>query len=337
MTTQYFSHDVNAQQDDKCVRLLQELGWKGYGLFWGLIERLNAQETGRIAYNPKGLAWSLHVSEKVLNKVLTEYDLFKFTEDGKYFWSESVLRRREMRLSKYGSKKSSEAQSDKPKRKPGRPRKNPLPEETATEAVVATVISDEQKQENETVINTIESVNVESVTTEPNVAPVQSVQEVTIQPSIIHAEPAQNDDYWYGDNIGQTNCSEQVIKLWNNIFKGTKRVYKGISLSPIAYSYLCETLREYSLQDIESAFKFARNDNFTWQLESTLKPKNIQLLLAKEEHQKEQSQNVTGQKYNSDDKSNSNWLNDHDWSQYESNWAESELIEDTRESGFNVA
>jgi len=30
----YFSHDSNARQDEKIIKLRMKLGWEGYGLYW---------------------------------------------------------------------------------------------------------------------------------------------------------------------------------------------------------------------------------------------------------------------------------------------------------------
>lgn len=132
MATQYFSHDVNAHRDDKCVKLLHVLGWKGYGIFWGIIERMSERDDCVLAYNPADLAWSLRVTEKFLVRVLTEFDLFVFSEDGKYFWSESARRRLAMRTTKIKRATKTlnvdaiEEYSDEEtsKKRRGRPRKN---------------------------------------------------------------------------------------------------------------------------------------------------------------------------------------------------------------------
>jgi len=36
----YFSHDANAQDDEKILDLRADYGWEGYGLFWAVIEEI---------------------------------------------------------------------------------------------------------------------------------------------------------------------------------------------------------------------------------------------------------------------------------------------------------
>ena len=36
----WFQHDSNAQHDERVLELRAEYGWEGYGLFWGLVEKM---------------------------------------------------------------------------------------------------------------------------------------------------------------------------------------------------------------------------------------------------------------------------------------------------------
>jgi general stress protein YciG len=44
----YFSHDANAQEDPKCIILIEQLGMEGFGLFWGLVERLRMEKNYKL-------------------------------------------------------------------------------------------------------------------------------------------------------------------------------------------------------------------------------------------------------------------------------------------------
>ena len=96
--TFYFSHDLGARNDPKLINLQMELGHEGKGLFWDLIEILYEQDGYIFECDIKSISFALHADYERIKIVLTSYDLFKFGE-GKY-WSESVLRRLEIRYSK---------------------------------------------------------------------------------------------------------------------------------------------------------------------------------------------------------------------------------------------
>ena len=48
MAQNWFKHDYNAKSDDKILELRACHGWKGYGLFYALIERMAGNEIGAI-------------------------------------------------------------------------------------------------------------------------------------------------------------------------------------------------------------------------------------------------------------------------------------------------
>lgn len=252
---QYFSHDVNAQNDDKCIRLIRELGWEGYGVFWGLIERMSGCEECQLVYNPSDLAWSMHVDEELLVRVITEFGFFVFSEDGAKFWSESARRRLSLRTHKRPYAKSSD---DKPKRKRGRPRKNPLPDES-------------QKETQET--------GEQNFTQQEEVQPA-----VTETPATV----VETDILFDDEDYSQPNQGEEVIKLWNSVFGGTKQAYKGLALDAISYQRMKESFTSgFTIRDLEKAFQCAKADTFCWLLRDALKKDNIQRLLAKEEKKNE--------------------------------------------------
>jgi hypothetical protein len=94
----YFSHDANAKDDPKILQLRMEMGWEGYGLFWALIEMLRNESDHRMRTHYKSIAFALHTHEDSIKKLINDFDLFAI--DGEYFWSESLLKRMEMKESK---------------------------------------------------------------------------------------------------------------------------------------------------------------------------------------------------------------------------------------------
>ena len=114
----YFSHDSNARNSDKLMKVRMKLGAEGYGIFFMLIERLREEEGYKSTIDYDTLAFDLRVEPEKVKQIVENYDLFKFTEDGKYFYSDSFNERMEMmdkraqqRISK--AKKAAEARWNK--------------------------------------------------------------------------------------------------------------------------------------------------------------------------------------------------------------------------------
>ena len=114
----YFSHDSNARNSDKLMKVRMKLGAEGYGIFFMLIERLREEEGYKSTIDYDTLAFDLRVEPEKVKQVVENYDLFKFTEDGKYFYSDSFNERMEMmdvraQQRKSKSKKAAEARWNK--------------------------------------------------------------------------------------------------------------------------------------------------------------------------------------------------------------------------------
>lgn len=81
----YFSHDGNAQDDPKCIILIQEMGMEGYGIFWALVEKLRSESEFMLPIsvcNAFALRW--HASAEKVKKVITDYNLFEIVDDKFY-------------------------------------------------------------------------------------------------------------------------------------------------------------------------------------------------------------------------------------------------------------
>lgn len=96
---QYFPHDYNARGDENIIALMSEHGMAGYGIYWILVEKL-FEADGYLEANYKLLAFDLRVDAATIKNVVEESKLFK-VKGGKFF-SESVLRRLEIRRAKSG-------------------------------------------------------------------------------------------------------------------------------------------------------------------------------------------------------------------------------------------
>lgn len=86
----YFSHDANAQDDPKCMVLIDQLGMEGYGIFWALVEKLRAEKEYKlplITIEPFAKRWG--TSKEKINAVIKNYSLFVIENDT-FFYSERL-------------------------------------------------------------------------------------------------------------------------------------------------------------------------------------------------------------------------------------------------------
>ena len=90
----YFSHDSNARNDQRLMKVRMQYGMEGYGIYFGIIEIL--RETENYTLNLKDIpsvAFDLRIELSVLEEIISNYDLFKI--DGDLFYSRSLKRRLE--------------------------------------------------------------------------------------------------------------------------------------------------------------------------------------------------------------------------------------------------
>lgn len=87
----YFSHDSNARNDVKVIKLRRQLGLEGYGLYWCLIEMLRDTPDYKLPIDAvDDIAFSLNISKEKVETVINNYDLF--TIDDMQFFSERLIR-----------------------------------------------------------------------------------------------------------------------------------------------------------------------------------------------------------------------------------------------------
>lgn len=103
--TYYFSHDYNARNDRKMVKLRLKLKMEGLGIYWALVEMMY-EEGGQISFEEiPVIETELRIKKGLINQVISDYELFE--NDGKIFWSNSVKRRLDKRLEKTEKAKAS--------------------------------------------------------------------------------------------------------------------------------------------------------------------------------------------------------------------------------------
>lgn len=105
--TSYFPHDSNARNSDKLIRLRMRHKAAGYGVFFMILERLREEPSYMSVKDYNMIAFDLREDASLIKSVIEDFGLFVFTEDGKYFYSESFKKIMEFKDDK--SKKRSEA------------------------------------------------------------------------------------------------------------------------------------------------------------------------------------------------------------------------------------
>ena len=284
--TDFFSHDVNARNDMKCAKLIKVLGYKGYGVFWSLIELMNEQSDCQLPADFAMLGWQLHINAKFLERVVREFDLFQFSEDGCFFWSASARKRLEARH----ATTLISTKNQRTGKKRGRPRKisDQVPE-TVSGTVKTTPNFTETPETAQ--ISTISpklnnlSTDVEKVSQNAKETPC-----VQFQPNIQTGKIQFDDFDGYDDWTGETPLPEQAIEEWNKIFTGTPQFYRGTQLPADALHELLETEKSgYTIEDLRKAFQIAKSDDWCWRLKDVLKKDNVQLLLTKSVKQKKEN------------------------------------------------
>ena len=91
----YFSHDSNARNDQRLMRVRMKYGMEGYGVYFGIIEILREQEDYTLHYadNLESLAFDLRADFSLIESIINEFELFEHDEN--IFYSKSLKRRME--------------------------------------------------------------------------------------------------------------------------------------------------------------------------------------------------------------------------------------------------
>lgn len=96
--TYYFSHDYNAKGDEKCEYMIHKFGLVFYGLYWIVIEKMHASADGKLTCALMGgIAKAYNIEPELLADIYNEsIKIELFLSDGEKYWSERVLRNKEM-------------------------------------------------------------------------------------------------------------------------------------------------------------------------------------------------------------------------------------------------
>ena len=88
----YFNHDCDARNDEKLIALRIRYGAEGYGVYFMLIEMLQAAPSCVLEKDYKALAFDLRVSARRIKSIVEDFGLFTPTDGGKKFYSERLIR-----------------------------------------------------------------------------------------------------------------------------------------------------------------------------------------------------------------------------------------------------
>ena len=88
----YFNHDCDARNDEKLIALRIRYGAEGYGVYFMLIEMLQAAPGCTLEKDYKALAFDLRVSARRSKAIVEDFGLFTPTDGGKKFYSERLVR-----------------------------------------------------------------------------------------------------------------------------------------------------------------------------------------------------------------------------------------------------
>ena len=109
----YFSHDSNARNDQRVMKVRMKYGMEGYGIYFAIIEILRETKDYKIKYSDiDAIAYELKVEQGIVDEIVFSYDLFEWeiNPDGKsllvgmpnckmtdddYFYSKSLKKRME--------------------------------------------------------------------------------------------------------------------------------------------------------------------------------------------------------------------------------------------------
>lgn len=96
----YFSHDSNARNSKKILRLRMRHGASGYGIYFMLLERLREEQGYMCDADYEMLSFDLREDAGLIRSVVEDFGLFALTEDGKKFYSAGFEERMNMKMSK---------------------------------------------------------------------------------------------------------------------------------------------------------------------------------------------------------------------------------------------
>ena len=89
----YFSHDSNARNDQRLMKVRMQYGMEGYGVYFGIIEILREQKDYTLTFDDiDSISFDLRVDKEKIEDIVENYDLFEI-KGHTMFYSKSLMRR----------------------------------------------------------------------------------------------------------------------------------------------------------------------------------------------------------------------------------------------------
>jgi hypothetical protein len=89
----YFSHDSNARNDQRLMKVRMKYGMEGHGIFFGIIEILREQKDYTLTFDDiDSISFDLRVDKEKIEDIVENYDLFEI-KGHTMFYSKSLMRR----------------------------------------------------------------------------------------------------------------------------------------------------------------------------------------------------------------------------------------------------
>lgn len=152
----YFTHDEDARNDQKLMKIRSIYGMEGYGCFFAILEMICSESSHSLNYNDEqfnAIAYDLHTNLDMNIFIDKCIDVGLFKSDGQKFWSEPFNKRTEeidMKEQEISEKQSRRSESA---RKAVNAR---WAKKRAEQNQQQTTIFDEQKQEDKSTTEVID-------------------------------------------------------------------------------------------------------------------------------------------------------------------------------------
>ncbi|MEG0929879.1 MAG: DUF4373 domain-containing protein [Algoriella sp.] len=89
----YFSHDGGARNDDKIIAVRMKHKAEGYAVYFMILEKMLESSDYLLQRDYNVLSFDFRVGSGIVKSVIEDFNLFEFTEDGNYFFSNSFQSR----------------------------------------------------------------------------------------------------------------------------------------------------------------------------------------------------------------------------------------------------
>ena len=89
----YFSHDGGARNDDKIIAVRMKHKAEGYAVYFMILEKMLESSNYILQRDYNVLAFDFRVETGIVKSIVEDFNLFEFSEDGNYFFSNSFKSR----------------------------------------------------------------------------------------------------------------------------------------------------------------------------------------------------------------------------------------------------